>query len=703
MEHDVTIVKKAQYYIEYLIDGRTVLLNRTGATVDLTIASIIAKIVSGIEEALITGSSLIPYTKKISGKNLFRILDAVFFNIAFQEWQTYFDGACNQGKKAFKCAFVDHYGFYHSFKSASTSLYYKIREAAEERKHFIKPELAESSAYSVVQQTVTNNVVTYLINGNSVDICLRGKPKFKHAGALLDWLTKTKNALCEGNPEEISGVIQEIGSKAFLQIAHYLYDAELTAFLVACAKQQVMGKRELLKPSKIIKHFFGMEQSDYYFCLLSSLEKMIPWANSYLYESNLGEIASEKTTWVLFEQRCGELIRYTTTFVGSESYINSVQNLCRKEAEELLRAERPFVVHIHSLAHDLSTAYMILSEIGAPIETVEDIYSVHLGAIRTYLSNTNNRNSSQTQRRILYGLKSLYDAAHKNQPSAPFSPFEHMLVPKRKVNPTMPISTKQMLNLPNEIKNAPLVIQIAMAIAIATGARANSICALTTSDFSFTTETNTVTVTLFKTLHLETHDAKLLIQIDNKLAQLIQDYITKTADLRSQLDCPYLLVYRPSRERAGSHRKPKILTPNSFAYHIKKHCGNTPIYDANGFPITCAFKTIRATVGRELFLSGISEEEAAKRMGNTTKIKAEHYTTLFPEDEAKLRHEQYEKTVVSIMQSEQSAMPVPNQALMYGTCDAGKTCNRNNCTTCHERIVKRGGQTELNFSSKTNT
>lgn len=390
----------------------------------------------------------------------------------------------------------------------------------------------------------------------------------------------------------------------------------------------------------------------------------------------------------MYEQRSCEVIRYNTIFFGTTELIGASQDFCRQEAKKYIMAKRSFAFHIHSIVHDLSSAFTALSKIGISIEKVDDLTSLHFSALRSYLSDK--MYSVQTQRRVLYSLKSLYSHCSKVSDCSNASLTKRILIPKREFNPTQPLSSEQLLELPEVIRQAPSYIQIAMALAIATGARANSICQLTTEDFFFGEVDNTVFITLYKTLHHQKKVVRLKIQIEEQIASQIQDFIAKTEQLRKQIDRPYLLVYRPSTERSGSKRQPKVLSANTFANEVKKCFHDTPIYDSNGFPIPCSFKTVRATFGRELFLSGLSEADAAKRMGNTATIKAEHYTTLSPEDYAQLHHDQIEQTIAPILQSGQPTITVPRQEnVMYGTCNAGKECNNNNCATCNQLLQKR--------------
>ena len=686
MEHNVEIVKEERYCIEYCIDGCPVTLNRTGASVDLTDTLTLSDTISCIEHALLCDASLITFANELNGKNLFRILDALFYDLAYQNWVRFFDYACDRGDKAFKRAFVEHYGFFYSFKSETSGLYYSIRAAAEERKHYVEVEEAHSEKYAIALQSIIGNVATYLINGDHyVEICLRGKPEFKYAKNVLSWLSSAKITIANGSCEEVERSISEIGGKAFLQFAQLFFDAECLQFLKRYVTEQVTERRVPLKPRKVLKHFFGIQLSDYYAGLLSEVEKMLPWANSFLVESNVKEMESSGLSWVLYDLHAGEVRRYTTTFVGTESYIKSVQSLCQREAKKRIISEQPYVQHVHSIAQDLSLSFASFSEIGLPIEDVSDITSIHLGGLRTYLSDKGY--SVQTQRRVLYSLRTLYMFTIGNT-SSTASPFSRLSVPQRTINPTQPLSTDQLLGIPETIKKAPSYIQIAMGLAIATGARANSICQLSVDDFSFSEDNNYVVFSLFKTLQKTV--TRLRVQIDSVLAHQIKSYIAETSHLRSQLDHPYLLVYRPAGERSGSGRLPRVLSPNTFAYEVNKTFCDAPLYDSNGFPITCAFKTVRATYGRELFLAGLSEDEAARRMGNTASIKAKHYTTLFPKDDAKLHHDQYEKTIVPILQSSQAIIPMPHQeVVMYGTCNTGKICNPNNCATCEQLLKKR--------------
>ena len=51
-KHEVTIKNEERYCINYCIDGQLVSLNRTGVSIDLTDTTVIANIISCIEDSL---------------------------------------------------------------------------------------------------------------------------------------------------------------------------------------------------------------------------------------------------------------------------------------------------------------------------------------------------------------------------------------------------------------------------------------------------------------------------------------------------------------------------------------------------------------------------------------------------------------------------------------------------------------------------
>lgn len=235
------------------------------------------------------------------------------------------------------------------------------------------------------------------------------------------------------------------------------------------------------------------------------------------------------------------------------------------------------------------------------------------------------------------------------------------------------------------LSSAPPAIQIAYGLIIATGARADSICKLTTDDLINVDGKNAVVIHLLKTLG-RTEVATRKVALEESFALHIQKFISETKDLRSQLKIPYLLVYASNRYRENSCREPRVLNPDALKDAAYKYFRELNVYTSDGFPNTCTPRVLRATFGHELYLEGISFEEASKRMGNSPQTKGDHYTTLSAKEEASLRNKLYEQTIVPLLSN--GAMDTKQLTpVMYGDCNRPEPCNKNNCMECNQLIV----------------
>lgn len=699
--HRITIICNERLSVKYCIDDHIEIeLTKRMAKIDLLDVYQLCRIVDDIECALAEIKPLTKFVDQLNGKNFFRILDALFYETALTNWKLFYEDYICKNEVSFRKAFEYYYGFHPRKRPFFAKIYDEIgiwsvgKNQQKRTDQYITTIYAENDKYKVKYIETVGNVASFMINNQeTIEICLVGQPEYRSADRVLELISKIRTALSNKQDNDVRQVIKSAGATVFLQIAKCLYHHELCSFLTVYAKTTVMNDRTILLPRVIMKSFFGTKTNQYYLDLLEMLEKLIPWANNYLITTNLLEAASHKKTWLLYAPRGTGVFYLSITFKGPETFIAEAQEYCRKEVELYERAGKPCPNHIYSIVQAFNYAIDALSEVGSQINSVLDLTAFQVKTIGWIIAEQKHL-ATNTQRCIMLNLRSLFEFVAAQTKSNKRSPFPPDVFPRRQLNPTQPISSDDLAQLSIEIEKEPEYIQIAVSLAIATGARANSICELTVDDFSYDGKQWIVTVTHYKTI--ESKEVSITrVALDPLLAERIQIYIRQTEHLRKQLNIPYLLVYQPHHLRSGSARKPVILSASTFRYAIAKLFPQLPLYDPDGNPIFCSFKTLRATFGKELFLEGVSAEESALRMGNSPLIKGQHYTMLSPLEEAQLRHTLYDDTLVPILSSANQPTPVQtNSAVMYGSCEINKICNHHDCSVCKYLITCKESKQE---------
>jgi len=257
----------------------------------------------------------------------------------------------------------------------------------------------------------------------------------------------------------------------------------------------------------------------------------------------------------------------------------------------------------------------------------------------------------------------------------------------------------------DKIALLPMCFRLVFCVAILTGARALSICSLTTN--ALVKEDGVYYLNIFHSKTSITHTNKnrpnlTKHQVDQDFAVSLLKFISDTEDLRRQFDEPYIFVYQTPTLREGSQRKPKVLTHSAFTSQIDKLLTGVPLFNADGTPVRCNFKSIRAAVGHALFLKGNTANDVARMLGNTPQVAATHYNTMSAREEAALYNQHYNaafagarKQIETRHNSFANILNLPSDSpsrpVMYGNCESDKFehCNKNDCNNCRQRIVCR--------------
>lgn len=683
---EVILVNDTIWATEYLINGEEIKLTKCRATIDITSPIEITRFLTRLDEAIRQQVLLSAFSSEINLHNLFRLLTAFYYNESLECWKRFFDE--QGGQEMFMSAFEKFFGFKYcvNYCDTDTRLFDDFHSYAK-KSISLRNIKAADSIYAnaegiIVERTgIKSNVCTFLVNNNQIDICLSGRPQFRSAIVLLETIQELKRAIEEIRYEQVRSITNLLGNKAVIDLS-VLFFSETMAFLIrAYAIEQTKRLRQPIYPSKILKAFFGTGEivhHPYYLCLLSMLEELIPAVNRILINSNISELESENQTWTLYEEFLHGVRKCEIYFHGPPQFIRTVQMYCRKTSEEYIAQGKAYCRKIQKIALHASIAAKSFEDIGIHFTTFSDLVSFHMKALKTHLSSVKEYRQA-TQKMILLTINSIYKFEKELNGADPKQLLTPGIVPKIPLNPTPPLSSTE--ELPYLLKEAPEAIQLALGLFRATGARTDSICKLLSKDLYYENGKWVIKITLWKTM--DTGKVPFVLhELEESFALRLKKYIIETEDLRNQLDKPYLLVYQSNNRRPGSIRKPLVVTSETIKHYFKKYFSVLDICDNNGLPISCTPRTLRATYGHELYLEGVSEDEAARRMGNSPAIKAKHYTNLCPSEMADELHAHYKQSIVPILQ-DAPTLPVQTQkTVMYGTCDSGKPCNPNNCAEC---------------------
>ena len=489
-------------YLDYLVNGKSIRLFRRNTKINLEDLTEVEMLIANVENALSTGAPLDAFAARIGGNNLFRILDALFFDDALRRWCSHYTSISANSIPCFRTAFKSFFGFYHPITDNCTDLFSCIHSFSINMNQTQRDKAvvlsASSQNYRVDLIAVNNNSYEYSVNGVCVSICLRGKTGFRSANEFLSALLEYESALVSRDYSAIMKAIHNLGAAASLRIAYCLFRKHLTDFLFAFALSEAETKRKRLYPRNFLKHFFGSHITEHHLSVLDDLERLMPKVDKHLIENNKDEIRSDKDSWVLYEKNGEKVERFHIMF-GNTPYAKEAKAYCLVVAQRYERAGNSYASHILKLAGDLLRVATCLENANLPpIESVLELTAFQTKALIIYFNLACNY-SLKTQRRILYNIKQFYDYIQSK--SKTYGTSFPCKIPNANRNPTKPLTNSTLLGVLDRLHSAPRVVELALLLCIILGARAKSICNLTVNDFVLEDDGIWyVKITLFKTL-----------------------------------------------------------------------------------------------------------------------------------------------------------------------------------------------------------
>jgi len=358
----------------------------------------------------------------------------------------------------------------------------------------------------------------------------------------------------------------------------------------------------------------------------------------------------------------------------------------------------------------------MFNELAFDLDSVLDLTIFDLQHLQAHLAQMTTL-KPRTQRTILFELRSFYNYIASKTHKLGQSPFKGFVFPQVTSGTStriQPISQKALKVLFQNMQNLPEHVQLALEISVVTGARANSICQLTTEALYQSAEGYSVKIHYQKTADYRLARGKspyVIHELPEVLAKKLLAYIRQTEPLRSQLDGPYIFVYRSKSHRKNTQQKPFVLQAETFSDELQKILDASVQYDANSEPMKAYFRNIRAAVGRALFASGASDKDVALKLGNSPTAAGTSYNTKPPSEDAEDYNRHYELTLGTVragIEARSSVVNIPRKAPreeLFGLCHAQAPCtNPNDCKSCSQRIVckrNKGRSENLEYIPRT--
>lgn len=734
--HEITIVREERLTVIMEIDGHEIVFTRKGNPKELYSPNLISDDLDLILQTVKLGEPLSSCEFHLAGTNIIRLIDSFCLDDALAAWKQHAQAfiGCDS---TVRNVFYEFLGFTVSshlqgspfvekameigFAAKKESRVYQHRlavlterelgtvsnkDSALNSRNVIRQLPFEADDIRVEFVKSDHNTVTYSINGKNVTICLSKRAAALDAELISKAVRSIGDALKTKSVSLLEPIVKSLGGKAVLCIMSTLYLEESKELLVSYVQSQYTETRELPFPRKLFKDFFHSNPDSILPALelLDAVESTISDAAEYLVRTSVDELRSDKNRWILYRLKGGRPFKMTLAFDYGDSVNREVRDFLNDSAQMRINSQVEYASFVFGRWGYLDKGLRILESLGIHLQSILDIRPTDCMYLQTHLAQ-HAEYKEKTQRHILQVMKQLYDYVAKKKGVMTKSPFDFIHLPKRSEGVhTAPITIEALETIKSKIQSLPEHLRIAFTIAVLTGARASSICLLTVDAIVQTENGYELIVQHKKTEIQHTMSNRPTVtrwKLPDSFVQVLFEYIESTKSLRSGFDTPYLLVYNTPGYRKGSKRLPKVLSPSAFSEQIKKLMEKTPLFHTDGSLVKCNFMSIRAEFGRAMFASGASAEEVARALGNTPQVASVCYNTMKPNDEAELYHQHYEAAFASVRdrierRHQEAAViqfpsSIPPKPVMYGDCTSPekKTCSKNNCDNCAQRLVCR--------------
>lgn len=698
------------------INGTTLTLGKRLCHVDLGYVENVAYIIKCIEDIFMWRLTFKELREEINALNLLTFLDALYrretielFEFSYRKMLE--ETPCDSRPLGYGKFFFYMFGFNEHSKHCRVPLYSELKaivanlypqklneyfDYCYNRKKYYK---YASNGTDVVEFIDNNkNYARFNINGKRIHICLSSRPYARDASVLLRYVEDLRIAFINKDVTDIHRITNDIGYKATLGIAKICYPDLTYNFLENIIDNKV-AKRQQPFPQKTLNSFFrrptdkeSNEQSQFYDSLLSRLEKNLTKWNEALLNGNEIEVQSAKREWILYYAIEGTAAIHCAkvVFCGSENLMHECQEYCRTYSI-LGRKERD-IRALYGQGITLSLAIRgLYNDLDFGFDSIKEIKKYHIQLLISHLvQNTNlSLNSIDKEVMALHQLYCFTTKVARDEKSSPFYGIKIGHIPK---NPMRPLSQNAKKMIVERINEMPPAIQIATKIAFATSSRSGSLEELTVRSLVGHKGNYRIRIFYKKTFKYRIKNnlpSYSDYPIPDEFAYEILEFINTSAELRSQLDKPYLLVYRPTNWRVESCRLPMIVTARTVAFALNQILEEVGIKTEDGIQEIASLRSIRAEIGRTLFSQGKNANEVSRFLGNTPAVAKVHYDKSYPEDEAKNYNKLYKQTIETSAFSVNDKEAEQDRMLMFGICSANTVCDGKDCRNCRQRIVKK--------------
>ena len=706
MSRVIEIMDTSGFYWSVSIDGNVIHLGKRLCRVDFGNADNLNSALKDIEDVFIWRHTFSDVQSRTNTFNLLILLNSIYYESTLELFQYHCAEIMKQCDTPFAETFTKVFGSCPEKKYRRLSIISEISKIYKDiHFQFYSPlklkrsKYASSSQFFVKYIASTGNVISYTINDEPLDICLRGKTHLVEATNVLSVIENLQVALASEDKTTILSIFEEVGYLNALDIIRICYPKLAICFFTRIAERMVRT-RQRVYPFLLLKNYiktvpYQGNARKFFYALLEQLEDRVPYYDEQLIAGNEQELLSDKGTYTLYFRNANTLYSTELVFIGAFQLRKECKEFCLSYAKfgsKNLNIEKASLVS--GIFRQLFS--IMFNDLDIYIESIVSLTSSDVKILLSYLIQSSEFAYATIKKRILL-LGKFYAYITGMEPTNPASAFYKLKLPVGESIHTTPISKAAKEYIIKEVSTAPPVYSVGIKIAFATGMRDGTFDTLTTDSLVYTQGHYVIRYFLKKTYKYRIENGLPVYnecQIPDELAMEIKEFINQTKNLRSQLNKPYLLVYQELNRRTGTHLPPRVLNGSGLQYFICNMLSKANIRNADGIIDRESLRSIRAEIGRALFASGKSAEEVSSFLGNSPVVASQSYNQCYPTDEARKYNSFYKETLEKSVFFSNSIEPEKqSRMVMFGTCSSDKICKGKDCRACPERITRKGGVT----------
>lgn len=702
IKRDIKIIETLRNFWIVSIDGHTLQLSRHRNSVDLGNAEDVQAILDIIDDVFIWHRTFQDVHNCINGANLLLTLDALYSQNTIHLFRVLYQEQYSKAYMSFKDFFRTFFSFACETQFIKINLVLQLRNIVNEtagihtHKKAPAPQVfAQNNLFIIKYISTSNNVASFSINGSSFDICLSGRPYMIDAVEVLHSVASVQSAITNQDRTALHSIIDHIGSIATIRILQICFPKLTLAYFIDLIEQKIV-RREFIYPHLLLKEHFQQapyrgEARTFYYELLETLERNLPFWNQKLIDGNHQEISSCKRQWIIFYFGHSTLLSsHTISFVGSDEILSEQQKYVVAHSVDAAGNINTNLLYTDTFY--IGICIKVLYDLDVYLDSISSLTKTDVQLLLSYFFQ-NTSYSYKTIKCCMSSLRLFHKFITGIDDDNLSSPFRNLQFPSFSPNPTQPLSQQAKDIIVQKLSTLPTVIQLGIKILCCTGLRPSSFDMLSVFSLIHRDEKYIIRVFLKKTYKYRIKN-RLPTYIDYEIPQelgiQLDSYVADTKDLRAKLDKPYLLIYQLKCRRVDTHMQPIVLSAASASYYMTKIVQEANLLTTDGVPEKVTSRRIRAEIGRILFASGKTAKEVSEYLGNSPMVAQTHYDNYLPIDDAimydNLWQETIEKGIASCTKQDIAPHPV-----MYGTCTSKKDCSEKDCRKCPSLIQCKGG------------